>query len=446
MFKKIKNIKIKSRRHKWPDRELAEALKPLARRVTTRYWLESARLGLLWGLAAATMVMALLRLYPAAPAWTAAVAGLTAVLTVLALRIWQRPDALTVVRVADTLGLNGDAVTAFRLFENKAADPWSRAAAAGGIDAGARLAAGTRAAYPAVPHWRSWRDLALLAVALVVLQALPDPLGAYWAERRAEKQALQAAAREADRVVDEVRELEVAGEDVLPEELKQRLGDLPREVARAADRHDAAAKLERARWELDGVRAVVDPSARRDIKRLEETWGRLGGEEWRNMAEALGSGDESDIHKAVENLSEQMKDAGEEERLETAAVMFASAGLVENPELRRALRDTAGAVLSGGRSPGPPGSGGNQGPGSRNPDAANSLAGALSGAAATASAGGALGGASATLSNLARDLSGAGSGGGAQMAGNNVGDNPAGSAGAAPGGASSGNAHSPGGT
>ena len=454
-FNGVKNVKKTHQRYNWPGRELDQALQPLARQVTLRYWMESVRLALLWGLAVVGAVLVLLRLYPAFSALVALVAGGVVALAVGLLRFYRRPDALAVVRVVDELGLNGEAITSFRLLENGAADPWSREALNKGTAACARFALGAQARYPTVPRWRPWRDLALLVAVLMVLQVVPDHLGSYWAERKVEQQAMQAAAREARLAVEQIEDLKVNGEDILPEEVRKKLSDLPREVARAGDRNEAAAKLERARWELDGARAVIDPSAHRDIQRLAEAWGSVDGQEWQEMAQALRSGEEEDIQKAMQELVQKMQADGDEPNLELAAAMFASAGMVENPALRKSLRDTAGAALSSG-STGQSGSGSNPGQGDQNlAAAANSLAGTLAGTAATATAGGALGSASSTLASVAQSLSGAGgAGGGTQMAGNTAGTgdndgsnsagNTAGAAGTAPGVSNSSAAHGPG--
>ena len=451
----LKNMKLHNMRHAWPGRELNQALRPLARRVTLRYWLESARLALLWGLAVVGAVLVLLRLYPAFSPLIALVVGGAVVLAVGLLRFYRRPDALAVVWVVDELGLNGEAVTAFRLLETGAGDPWSREALNKGMAACAHFARGEQSRYPAVSRWRSWRDLALLAAVLLVLQVVPDHLGSYWAERKVEQQAMQAAAREARLAVEQINDLKVNGENILPEEVRKKLSDLPREVARAGDRNEAVAKLERARWELDGARAVIDPSARRDIQRLAEAWGSVDDQGWQDMAQALRSGEEEDIQKAMQELVQKMQADGDEPNLELAAAMFASAGMVENPALRKSLRDTAGAALSSGSSAGQSGDGSNPGQGNQNlAAAANSLADTLAGGAATASAGGALGSASSTLASVAQNLSGAGAAGagtqlagtrgtGANGAGNSAG-NTAGTAGTAVGGSNSSGAHGPG--
>lgn len=393
----------------------------------------------------------LLRLYPAVSPVAAAAAGGVAVLVLLTLRIYNRPDALQVVRVADELGLGGDAVTSFRLLETGAADPWSRAALDRGTVACTRFAREARAGYPVVPRWRSWRDVAVVAAALLVLQFVPDQLGSHWAERRAEQQALRAAAASAQEALDRVRNLQVNGEDVLPEEVKRRLGNLPGEVARAGDRREAAAKLEKARWELDGARMVINPSSDRDIRRLARAWGSIEGEEWQDLAGALRGGGEDDIQKAVHSLTDKLQAGDQEDKINMAAALLAGAGMVEDPALRRALRDTAGAALGSASAAGRSGSGNSPGGGGQNlAAAANSLAGALSGAAATASAGGAMGSASATLAALAQELTGAGStgegtlvAGGNSGTGNNDGSSAGGSAGVAPGGSNAGNVHGP---
>ncbi|MBC7334762.1 MAG: hypothetical protein H5U01_00605, partial [Clostridia bacterium] len=64
----------------------------MARRVRARYWLETLRLALLWGSAAAAALLVLLRLTPwAVPEKLAAAGGALAVAFTCGLRGWLRP-------------------------------------------------------------------------------------------------------------------------------------------------------------------------------------------------------------------------------------------------------------------------------------------------------------------------------------------------------------------
>ncbi|SFR14386.1 hypothetical protein [Desulfoscipio geothermicus] len=412
-------------RHRWPDPELARALQPLGGRVAARYWLESARLALLWGLAMAVAAVALVWLFPVLPPAVAAAGGGMAVLAAVALRVYRRPNALDVVRVADRLGLNGAAVTAFRVLEEGAADKWSRAAAVKGIAACRRAGADLALAYPLINNRRPWRDVALLAVLLVVFQVVPNPLATYWADRRAEQEALDAAALETSRVVERVKDLRVSGEDVLAGEIKRKLAGLPREIKNSADRREAANKLEQARWRLDEARKIIDPAVQQDLRRLADMWKKIDSRGLQNLAAALEQGNARAIDKAMRDLNQAIQEAGGDQRQKMAAALFRGAGAVDNPSLRRQLRDMAGAVLDNG-SPaagGTSGSGGGNGSGSSSLAAATgALSGALSGMAEAAGAGTALGQASATLAALAHGLAGAGADGATALAAGDTGD------------------------
>jgi hypothetical protein len=434
-------------RGRWPGRELARALRPLGDRIFARYWVESLRLALLWGLAVSCAALALSWLYPLYPPAAALLAGGAAVPVVAALRFHRRPDALAVVRVADLLGAGGAAVTAYRLLEAGATDAWSRAAAAGGISACAGINADQPGVYPVIPRWLPWRDVALLAALLLVMLLVPNPLGSYWANVKEEREALAAAAAKTKATVERVRNLKVNGENVLPEQVRKELAGLPREVKNAGDRREAADRLERARWRLDEAQAVIGTPAQRDLSRLAAAWGSMNGKEWHKLAGALQKGSRDDIQKAVRDLTGALQKAGAEERKQIAGALFSSAAAVDDPALRRALQEAAGAALGGGnQAAGSAAGNGGSGPnGAEMAAAADALAGALAGLAEAAVAGNALGGASASLAALAGGLTGAGATGGTAVAVGSSGGSGAGNTSAGAGnGANSGNGNSPG--
>ena len=102
----------------WPEGELRPLLAAFAWRVGRRYALETIRLALTWGLAVAAVVLIFLHWTPLPAVTPAAAAGALAAALVSAGRWLLRPDALAVVRVADSLGLDGAAVTAYRLLRD----------------------------------------------------------------------------------------------------------------------------------------------------------------------------------------------------------------------------------------------------------------------------------------------------------------------------------------
>lgn len=434
-------------RNRWPDAELARALGPLARRVLARYWLESARLALIWGLALAGLAQALLWVRPVLSPSFAALAGGLAALIAVAIRVYRRPDALAAVRVADLMGLDGSAVTAFRLLESGAEDPWSLAAAAGGLAACRGISPVLLRGYPVLPKWRSWTGVLLLAGVLAVNQLVPNPLTPYWEAAREQEEVLAAAALKARQALAGVEGLKIRDEYVLPDGVREKIGDLPREIERSGSRRDAANRLERAHWQLDEARAVVGDHAQQDLGRLAAAWGAMPGEEWQKLAGAMQRGSPEEIWRSAQDLTAAIEKAGPEERKKTAAALLGGSGAVRDSSLRRALREAAGAALGGGQAAGSPaGSGrsGQEGPNLAAP--AGDLAGALAGLSEAAGAASALGTASSGLAalagSLAGSLAGAGSSGELKLAGNSGNSGEASPGAGAEGGGNSGSGNS----
>ena len=164
-----------------PDAQLALALRPVARRVRARYWLEAARAGAVWGLAWAGLALLAARLYPwaAAPRW--ALVGAAVAMAVALAAAWRgRPGWMQAAAAADALGLKERAVTALEL-RGAALQPGYSGGAAGLAllvreDALARLATLDARRYPLVARGRPWGHLGLLAALVLVLAVLPNPL------------------------------------------------------------------------------------------------------------------------------------------------------------------------------------------------------------------------------------------------------------------------------
>ncbi|WP_027364823.1 hypothetical protein [Desulfotruncus alcoholivorax] len=400
----------KPRRRGWPDPELARALAPLGKKVMLRYWLESARLALLWGSAAAVALLALSRLWLFS-AFIAAGIGAAVALLAGGLRVYLRPDALTLVSVADLAGLNGSAVTAYRLLEQRSGDDWARAAKNEVMtdcrDKSPALAEG----YPVIPRPKSWGGVWLLAAMLLAYTFLPNPLAAYRTSVRQEREALKLAAEQARSAVELVKDVKIKGNNILPDDVRKQMASLPRDIKNSGDRQEAANKLETARWQLDQARAVLGMTAKKDLERLAAGWGKMNGKEWQGLAGALRKGDSADIDRAVQVLEKAMLKADDEKRKQIASALYSGAGAVSDPALRQALKDAAGAALDAGRR-----SGGKSANTAGQGDAglaaaAGALSGALANAAQTAGAEAALGSASASLAALAGGLAGGGESG-----------------------------------
>lgn len=396
----------KPQRRGWPDRELARALAPLGKKVMLRYWLESARLALLWGTAAALALLALSRLWLFS-GFIAACFGVAITLLVAGLRIYLSPDALTLISVADLTGLNGSAITAYRLLEQGAGTDWALAAKIENMIACKEMSPVLAAGYP-VARRKSWGGVLLLATMLLAYTFLPNPLASYWTSVRQEREALRLAAEEARNAVELVKDIKIKGNNVLPNDVKKQMESLPRDIKNSGDRQEAANKLEMARWQLDQAKAVMGSTAKKDLERLAADWGKKSGKEWQGLAGALQQGDPKEIDRAVQALEKAMQKAGDGERKQMAASLYSGAGAVSDPALRQALKDAAGAALDSEQKTGEA-SGNAAGQGESSLAAASgALSGALANAAQTASAGAALGSASASMAALASGLAGGG--------------------------------------
>lgn len=331
------------KRHNWPDQKLKQALLPLTRRALSRYWLETLRLILVWGLAVAAGALVILKLTPLcffpSLAW---IFGAVAMISVLILRIYFFPDALKIVRVADELGLNARAITAYRLLEKNNREPWNRAAIKEGLNACEELE--YKKMYPFVPSWRLWKGIAVLAGALLVVSWLPSPLASCWEARQAEKEALATAALKAREVVEQIKQLPPEQKELLPEKLQQDLNKLAHAAGKAKDRQEGAENLERAGQEIEDALALLEP-ARRDAQQLAGAWKNSSEALLQKMADALEKGDPEEIAGLAKELQELAGSTGSGKK-EVALNLFQAAETVSDSHLRKSLRKLARTMLS----------------------------------------------------------------------------------------------------
>ena len=416
---------LRRKRHDWPGRALERALAPLAARVRRRYWLETGRLALTWGLAVAAGVLVLLRLTPLyADPLPAGIGGAASAVAVLIWRSLAAPDALQVVRIADELGLNGQAITAYRLLKRKKQDSWSRLAVEKGIDACRGLSA--ESAYPLIPSRRPWRGIVFLVGILAVAVLLPAPLAPYWEARRAEKEALAAAARQAAETVAQLQRMPPEQKEFLPEKLSAELNVLPKSVSGARDRREAARNLDQAGQKIEDALAFLEP-AQRSFGQLAGAWKNSREPLFNELAAALEKGDAQEISRLAGKLKEQA-DSSETVKNKLALEMFQAGEAVGDPVWRENLRKLARSLLSSG----PNGEGGEK--------ESASLARDLAALARQAGAAGRLTQASAAMFNLAGALAGGNNAAAIAQAGSGTGAQPQANAGATggPGGAAGG--------
>ncbi|MGB9887197.1 MAG: hypothetical protein ACPLRW_09380, partial [Moorellales bacterium] len=382
----------------WPEARLAAALGPLARRVGARFALETVRSSLFWGLATAgaTLVFLYLTAVLAPVAW-AGLAGLAAAGVVSGWRVGRRPDALDVVRIADSLGTGGRAVTAFRLLSRPCRDPWAELAVAEGLEACAALEPAS--SYPVLPSWRPWQGVIVLGAVFAFLAFLPNPLSSAWLGRREAREALAEAARRAEAVVAQAEKLRVGEKELLTPVEKEELRSLVEELRRSGTREEAAAALQAAAAILEQASTRAGPSAGQDLPYLAAALQDMPGQGWRELGEALSRADARRLEEAARALAAGLQAGGKKAREEAALALWRQAEAVRHPGLRRALREAARSLLNAGPASGEDGAAG---------QAVSALSASLSSLAAQAKATDTLARGGATLGAMARALSGGG--------------------------------------
>lgn len=398
----------------WPAARLAAALAPLAHRVRTRFALETARLALVWGLAAAGAMLAILYLTPqAAPVAWAGLAGLMVAALVTGWRLLNRPDALDVVRIADDLGAGGGAITAFRLLDRSSRDPWAEAAVAEGLKVCAAL--GRDNSYPISTSWRPWQGVIVLAIVFTVLAFLPNPLSSGWLGRREAREALAEATRRAETIIEQAEKLQVGEKELLTPGEKQELQSFGQDLRRSGSREQAAAALEEAAMILEEAGTRAGPQAGEDLAYLAAALQDMSGPGWREMGEALGRGDSKGLEAAAEALAAGLEEGGKEAREEAAMALWQQAEAVGDAGLRRELREAARGLMQAGASGG---------------EAMQALSASLSSLATQATTAGSLAHGAATLEAMAQAMAGGGDAMAVATAAGTAGGNPAGAAGA----------------
>jgi hypothetical protein len=356
------------------------------------------RSSLFWGLTAAGTVLPFLYLaaLPEPVTW-ASLAGLAAAGVVSGWRIRTRPDALDVVRIADTLGAGGRAVTAFRLLSRRCRDPWVEVAVAEGLEACAALE--QKKSYPVLPSWRSWQGLIVPATIFAVLAFVPNPLSSAWLGRRETWEALAEAARRAEAVVAQAEKLRVGEKELLTPDEKEELRSLVEDLRRSGTREEAAAALKAAAAILEEARRRAGPRAGEDLPYMAAALQDMPGQGWRELGEALGRGDTRRIKEAFQTLAASLEKGGKEAREEAAMVLLRQAEAVRDSDLRRGLREVARSLMHTGAPVGGEGAAG---------QAMQVLSVPLSSLAVQAKATDTLARGAAVLGAMARTLSGGG--------------------------------------
>ncbi|GAB6275281.1 MAG: hypothetical protein STSR0004_21460 [Peptococcaceae bacterium] len=334
---------MKRNRHHWPAPELKQALSPLADRVCFRYRLETLRLVLTWGTGISAAAVVILKLTPLSSfLLLGGISGAVAGFFVLTLRHFFSPDALAVVRLADELGLNGRAITAYRLLEKNSRDLWSHAAIKEGIAACQNLV--FQDTYHLVPSWHPWKGVTLLAGVLLIALWLPASLAPYWQARQAEKEVLAAAAFKAKEVVAQIKHLPPEQKKLVPEKLREELNALPQALSQARNRQEAAKILARTNQKIEDTLALLEPAKNR-VQQLANIWQNNQDPHFQKLAATMAKGEEKEITKQIEELEKKAKSTGPGKNA-LALSFFQAAEAVDDPALRENFRQLARAILS----------------------------------------------------------------------------------------------------
>lgn len=336
-------------RQSWPDARLRQALTPFSRRVNLHYILETVRLALIWGLAAAAALLAFLHWSPFAAIGISAAGGGLAAVIICVWRWLGRPDALAVAVLADDLVLGGGAITAFRLLQRGPGvwGAWEQAALTEVLAGCASLGAYQ---YPVIPARSSWRGIPVLLGVFIGLALTPNPLLPLWEKRRAEQDALAVAAAEAARIVEPLSQLARGEELLLPEHLYyQSNRPLDSQLREAGSRQEGAAVLQQAIQELSRMAEELLPAGQEAAK-LAALWQGQQGAPWQQLVRALEQGDADVARQAAADLWSQVSRLPPGSAASQAAALsfWRGAEAAGQPKLRQALREAAALVAADG--------------------------------------------------------------------------------------------------
>ncbi|BDG60850.1 hypothetical protein [Caldinitratiruptor microaerophilus] len=318
--------------------ELARALRPYVLRVRARWLAEWLRCGLVWGLGAAGVPLAIARLVPweSGRAW-ALVALVSGPALALARAFRRLPGLPEAALAADGLGLEERVVTA--LYAGATGHP---AAALAEADARGRLERLDPAAYPIIPSWRRWRGVWVLAGVAALLALLPSHGGVQAMRRRADREAIAQTRTSVERLAREWPE-PVLQASPAARAARAELEALARRLGQERERDGAAAAVEEVRQSLSRQVDPGDAAWREAITGLQAAW--QDRPELADLRLALSREDPAAVSRALEELARQAEGASSDDLRRLGLALQAGANAARPvPELAEALRRSAGSL------------------------------------------------------------------------------------------------------
>lgn len=273
--------------------------------------------------------------------------ALFALIAFLAAYVYPR-SAQEIARTSDArMGLSARLATAIEIERGEipvTADLAARQRA-DAITAAAR--ANPKEAFKLVLPRRQALIAAILATALAVGLALPNPQETIIAQNQAEQEAIERQSERLEKVRAEIAanpNLSQADREALLDEIDDTIGDLQKGTL---SKEEAVARLSRTEEHLQ---ALLDEDAEAMSAALDEA-GRQAkqGQESHAIGEALATGDYGEAAQAMAALSDRIGELSSQEQDRLAERLEAMATTVEatDPELAQAMRDAASALEQG---------------------------------------------------------------------------------------------------
>lgn len=376
------------------NRELLQALRPVAARVRLRHLLHWLGAGLLIGLLGGAAIALAGRAFGQpdpilGPLLWLAVSACGA----LAAALCRLPGPLAAARAADALGLAERVTSA--LHANAIGHP---AASLLTTEAVGALATANPAGIGVWPRGRRWLALPVAVAALLAALLAPLP-GLGDATRRAAEARAVADARQAVEAVEAT--LPPAAPQPIARATAEELRALERELNEARTAAEAARALERSQERLAGLPNAEDYAAKRALDALASTWS--GRSDLGALAAALSRYDSAAVERAAAELADRAEGMTPEQRQSLQRALQSGANAARDvPALAQSLRQAASAA--GSRSASKDGEGTASAEGAAS--AGSAMAGAASALAQSAAQASGLRAAQSALSSLGQARAG----------------------------------------
>lgn len=239
----------------------------------------------------------------------------------------------TTARVADGCGLQERVVTALSFAENDT--PMHRLQRA---DAERRLRAlPVREALPIRVSRKLFAPI-LVALSLCgILLLLPNPTHNILRDRARVRTKLQAQAERIEKAEESIEKTSLTAEE--RKELRRVSSELARELRTAKDTREALSGIDKLQSDMDELQRQIKERKEKDTQAL------ASQPALKSLADAMQSGDGSQMDQALLELAEALSNAGQKEAIQNQ--MELAAELAQATEIQQALESAAEALKSG---------------------------------------------------------------------------------------------------